>query len=330
MKTALVLGATGGVGGAVARSLAARGWTVNAMTRQPDAAARRTPMPVGVTWLRGDSMSAADVTRAAAGAELIFHGVNPPGYRNWKGLALPMLDATIAAAKATGARIVFPGTVYNFGPDAGEIAAEDAPQNPTTRKGAIRVEMEHRLETCGAPVLIVRAGDFFGDRVGNSWLAQGLIGSGRPLCKITYPGPHGVGHAWAYMPDLAETFVQLIERSDELGRFERFHFGGHWLNPGIEMAHAIRRVIGRPDMPIGALPWWALRLVGPFKETIREMMEMRYLWQRELRLDNARLTAFLGREPHTPLDEAMAAALRGLGVLDAKPGPSATASRAVV
>jgi hypothetical protein len=53
-----------------------------------------------------------------------------------------MLDSSIAAAKASGARILFPGTVYNFGPDAWPILREDSPQRPKTRKGAIRVEME--------------------------------------------------------------------------------------------------------------------------------------------------------------------------------------------
>jgi hypothetical protein len=43
-------------------------------------------------------------------------------------LLLPMLDNTITVARADGAGIVLPGTVYNFGPDAfpdlHDIAAE--------------------------------------------------------------------------------------------------------------------------------------------------------------------------------------------------------------
>jgi nucleoside-diphosphate-sugar epimerase len=46
------------------------------------------------------------------------------------------------------------------------------------------------------------------------------------------------------------------------------------------------------------------------------MLEMRYLWREAVRLDNARLTAVLGREPHTPLDEAVEATLMGLGCID--------------
>jgi len=75
---------------------------------------------------------------AADAADVIVHGVNPPGYRGWAQLVLPMIDNTIAAARASGARILLPGTLYNFAPDAGAGApiAENAPQRPLTRKGA--------------------------------------------------------------------------------------------------------------------------------------------------------------------------------------------------
>ncbi len=108
-------------------------------------------------------MNCDNVARAATGAAVIVHAVNPPGYQRWAELVLPMLDNTIAAAKTEGATIVLPGTVYNFGPDAFPFIDEDAPQRPVTKKGAIRVEMEARLQRAsreGARALIVRAGDF--------------------------------------------------------------------------------------------------------------------------------------------------------------------------
>lgn len=312
-RIALVIGATGGVGGATAAALLRHGWRVRALNRDPEAARRRAGL-AGLEWIGGDAMEPGDVTRAAEGVALVFHGANPPGYRNWAGLVLPMLESSLAAARKAGARIALPGTIYNYGPDAGASVAEDAPQNPETRKGRIRVEMERRLEESGVPALIVRAGDFFAPTAGNNWFAQGLVTPGRPLAAVTYPGAHDVGHQWAYLPDLGETFAQLLDRESELPRFARFHFGGHWLERGVEMAEAIRRVAGRPDLPIRSLPWWALRLAAPFNETLREMLEMRYLWRRPLRLTNARLTAFLGAEPHTPLDDAVRATLAGLKI----------------
>jgi len=137
-RTALVLGATGSIGGEVARQLAAHGWKVRALQRDPAALADRDER---FEWIRGDAMNRQDVIAAADGAQIILHAVNPPGYRNWAGLVLPMIDNTIAAARASGARIVLPGTVYNYGPNAFPVLRESSSQEPLTHKGAIRVEL---------------------------------------------------------------------------------------------------------------------------------------------------------------------------------------------
>ena len=54
----LVLGATGGIGGEVARQLRDRGWEVVAIHRN---AAQAREQRDGFTWVRGDAMTLADV-----------------------------------------------------------------------------------------------------------------------------------------------------------------------------------------------------------------------------------------------------------------------------
>ncbi len=310
-RLALILGATGGIGGATARRLLDGGWRVRALVRGD--ASRLDPRSEPVS---GDARDAAAVAAAAVGASAIVHAVNPPGYRDWAGQVLPMLDSTIAAARATGARVVLPGTVYNYGPDAFPLVAEDAPQRPVTRKGAIRVELERRLEALAAsgaaPVLIVRAGDFFGPGAANNWFAQGLVSPGARPRVVRQPGRRGVGHAWAYLPDVAETIARLLDRAD-LPALARYHLDGQWDADGRQMVEAIVRVLGDPAVPIRGLPWWQLRLAALVAETPRELMEMRYLWQHPLRLDHARLVATLGEEPRTPLVAAVRATLASLG-----------------
>ena len=251
-RTALVLGASGGVGGEVARRLLARGWTVRALHRDP---ARLSPSSglTGATWRRGDAMSGADVAAAAVGVSDIVHAVNPPRYRKWSKLVLPMVDNAIAAPRANGAKIVLPGTVYNFGPDAFPVLSETSPQNPVTVKGRIRVEMERRLHaaaSAGASVLIVRAGDFFGPSPSNSWFAQSLVKPGRAVTAISYPGRAGVGHQWAYLPDVAETIVRLLETNAPLEPFAVFHMEGHWDADSARMIEAIRAAAGDPNIKV--------------------------------------------------------------------------------
>ncbi|OIN54263.1 NAD(P)H-binding protein [Pseudomonas costantinii] len=318
MSKVLILGATGGIGGEVARQLSAAGWQVCALTRDVDKARSQN---AAFTWLKGDALNRQDVVAAARGCAVIVHAVNPPGYRNWAEWVLPMIDNSIAAAIGEGATIVLPGTVYNFGPDAFPVLQEDSPQHPQTRKGAIRVQLEQRLEEAsrqGARVLIVRAGDFFGARVANNWFAQGLVKPGKPVHAVSYPGAPGVAHQWAYLPDVARTMVELIERRATLEAFARFHMAGHTDADGTQMSRAIQQVVLRrtgQQPRVGRFPWWLLKLVAPFVVTVREMQEMRYLWQTPLRLDNKRLIKVLGKEPNTPLEQAVEATLVGLGCL---------------
>jgi nucleoside-diphosphate-sugar epimerase len=318
-RTALVLGASGGIGGAVAGALLRHGWRVIALTRAP----RKRIPPAGgdplaqATWIAGDASHGGTVHRAAQGVQAIVHAVNPPGYRRWGERVLPMIDNTIAAAKAAGARIVLPGAIYNYGPDAFPKLRETSPQNPRTANGRVRVELERRLEAAsqaGAPVLIVRCGDFFGPAPGNSWFSQSLVTPGKRLEAITFPGRRGVGHAWAYLPDAGETIARLLDRSDELEPFARFHFAGHWDPDGATMTRAIVAAIGRPEIVVKPLPWPLLALAGLFRETPRQIVKMRYLWRAPISLDNGKLVGFLGEEPHTPWPEAVAATLKALDV----------------
>jgi nucleoside-diphosphate-sugar epimerase len=313
-KIALVVGAAGGIGGATAAALARHGWSVRGLTRRP------RPRSADIEWINGDAMSATDVLRAARGASLIVHAANPPGYRDWDKVVLPMLDNAIAAAKAVKARIVLPGTVYNYGADAFPVLRESSPQHPSTRKGAIRVAMEKRLETAaadGAPALIVRAGDFFGpNTTGNSYFSAAMVQPGAPVKRIVDPARRGASHCWAYLPDVGETIARLIDRENELADFEVFHFAGHQLRAG-EMAAAIRRAAGQPRLRVWPFPWLLIVALQPFVRLFREMAEMRYLWRESMALDGGKLKAFLGDAlPATALDAAVRETLIGLGCVD--------------
>ncbi|MBP1861031.1 NAD(P)H-binding protein [Rhizobium herbae] len=314
-QTALILGATGGIGSAVARTLKARGWAIRALHRD---AAKVAPKSPDFEWVQGDAMNAGDVLAAARDASLIVHAVNPAGYRNWGTLVLPMIDNTIAAAKAVGATVLLPGTIYNFGPDAFPLLHEKSPQNPVTAKGKIRAELERRLERAsqdGVRVIVVRAGDFFGPGAANSWFSQGLVTPGKPVATVTYPGRKGTGHQWAYLPDVAETMARLVDRRKTLAPFAVYHMQGFWDEDGTRMVAAIRRASGNPDMKVKAFPWWMMPFVSPFVPLLKELREMRYVWQEPLRMPNDRLIAAIGAEPWTPIDAAVRASLADLGCL---------------
>src|SRR5688572_24084074 len=63
-RTALVLGATGGVGGETAAALLRHGWRVTALARD-SAKAAGAGVPAGITWTQGDALDQDSVIAGA-------------------------------------------------------------------------------------------------------------------------------------------------------------------------------------------------------------------------------------------------------------------------
>lgn len=317
MKTIAVLGAGGRLGRVVAKTFLDSGYRVIAVTRT----GRLHKELTGAEGRAADAMKREEVIRATNGADIIFNGLNPL-YTDWKEKCMVMAENVVAAAKAHGATQLFPGNVYCFGEPLARDMTESTPFTPSTRKGGIRVEMERRFERAaredGIQTIILRAGDFFGGSGTGSWFDL-VIAKNAGKGVTTWPGPDGLIHAWAYLPDLATTFVSLAGKRRELGRFEIFHFPGHTITGG-EMAAAIGRATGR-EQKISGMPWWAIRMGGAIIPMWREIAEMNYLWQAPHRLVSDRLEDVIGTVPHTPLDKAVAQALADIGVTTTADGP---------
>lgn len=71
-KQVLVAGATGGQGGAVARSLLDRGWAVRALVRDPEKPASKQLEALGAELAEGDLDDPASLREAARGAHGVF------------------------------------------------------------------------------------------------------------------------------------------------------------------------------------------------------------------------------------------------------------------
>jgi len=308
-KQVVVLGARGRLGWAVVQAFAKAGWQVVAQMRP--GATPHAAWP-GVTW---HACSMADIQHLAVavpGARVVVHAMNPSQYTEsaWAQEAPAMTAAAVDLAERLGALLLFPGNVYGFGAQMPPVLMPAAAQQPSHGMGRIRCGLESQLATAskrGLNVAIIRAGDFFGAGQG-TWLDRVMakdLGKGR----FTYPGGLDVPHAWAYLPDLAEVFVRVAQAwgPHAGGRIEMLHFAGHTLT-GREWLTALEAHGGK-RLDVGALPWWAMRLLALVKPEMATLVAMRYLWDCPHALDHHSLQALIGPEPHTPFAEALSRVL---------------------
>lgn len=297
-KTVLILGATGRLGHALLHAFRDAGWQVVAQGRGP----APDDLPSGIDYDRAP-LDPAYWSRRYPQASVVVHAINPH-YNRWDDEAIPALRAGIAIARSLKARLMFPGNVYNYAFPIPPVIGSDTPERTTTRKGAIRIEMERMLAAAVADSVrsvVLRAGDFIGAERPGTWFDLVVT---RDIRKGTlcYPGPLNVKHAWQDVDTLAMRFVQVAARESELPDFARFNVEGHAVT-GTKLLHSIQRAtfeLGlatqRYPLRIKAFPWPILVLGQWLVRSWREVLEMRGLWQQPHTLDGSALRAFLGDE----------------------------------
>jgi nucleoside-diphosphate-sugar epimerase len=278
----LILGASGKIGLNAARAFTNAGWTVRNYDRKSE-----------------------DMTAAAQGVDCIVNGLNPPNYHNWAKTIPAITKQVIAAAKASGATVIIPGNVYNFG-DAPGVWSETTPQRPNTIKGRIRVEMEDAYRASGVATIVLRAGNFIDPNRDDDVMGL-LYFRAIKKGKLTAVGKPDTQQALCYLPDWAEAAVQLAERRSELATFEDIPFPGHSFTV-LELRDVLQDHLGR-DIKIIGFPWWVFTLLSPFWELARELKEMQYLWNTAHQLSGDKFNRLLPDFVPTDLRRVMLAAL---------------------
>lgn len=292
-RTVLIMGASGASGSAFATAFANAGWTVRRYARGTDPA------------------------RAAEGAQMIVNALNPPAYHDWATQIPAITELAMTAARASGARVLIPGNVYVFG-DQPAPWSTATPRRPNTRKGLIRVQMEDAWRASNLPVTILRAGDFLDGTLPGQGFGQVAV-KGLARGKLTAMGDPSVPRAYAWLPDLGRAGAALAARTD-LPVFADIAFPGLTFSM-TDFAAEVGRQTGRTPR-IGQFPWWMARLASPFWELMRELSEMRYLYDHPHSLDGAQFDALLPGFRRATLAQVAAAYLAAAGVA-VRPGTTA-------
>lgn len=268
----LVLGANGGLGRNVVDAAREAGHEVIEFVRD----------------LNHDARNAEHIRRA--GGEVVFFCVNPR-FSRWLDDFPPLLQAAITACRASGARLVFPGNVWIYGPGDGREIDESRAPSPTSQRGRLRAEMEESVRTSGVRHAIVRLPEFYGPNVVS--LTARVFAAKK---HVAWPGDIDANVEIVYMPDAARAMVRVgcAENTDG----ETFHIPAARTTP-----RAFVRMAGKRAWSV---PPFALRIAGLFDETAAGAADIAHLWTDPVLLDGAKYRQWFGEIPMTPYEEGIA------------------------
>jgi UDP-glucose 4-epimerase len=286
----LVTGATGFVGHAVVRQLAADGHSVIGFAR--------TPWPCSCELRSGDILDQAALERAVEGADAVCHlaaltlvrqsFAEPVQYFRVNVVGtLNLLDAMNAEAQRSGRklRLVFASTGAVYGaPDAQPIteAQEPAPGNPYgASKLAAEAAIGYQAALGGISAVTLRtfnvagAVDGHGDPDTSRIIPKALLVAAGQADHLNVNGDGSAIREYTHVGDLARAYAAALDVADPAGH--RIYNVGSGVGVSVrEVIKAAERVTGR-SVPVQWRP--------PAAEP------------RELRADIARIRAELGWQP---------------------------------
>jgi len=291
---------TGQVGRTLAAHLTEMGLPVRAVSRS------RPSEPLdGVDWRRADASDPRAAADAAQGADVVYQCLNAP-YTDWPERFPPLQRGVMAAAEHTGALLVSLENLYGYGPTGGAAMTEDLPLAATTVKGRTRATMTEELLAAAdagrVRIAIGRASDFFGAGATESSLGERVFGNALAGKRADFIGNPDLPHTYSFIPDIATGLATL--GTDERAVGEVWHLPGPETVTTRQLLELVASELGHP-VGIRSLPKLAVRTLGLFNPTIRELVELSYEFEQPFVLDTSKYRSTFVTEP-TPLATAIA------------------------
>ncbi len=215
----LVTGATGLIGGAVARRFAAAGHDIVALARSDASAARLAEQ--GYATVRGDLDDAESVIAAGKIVDAVVHAASP-GDQNTAGADEAATDAIIAALRGSSRRFVYTSGCLLYGSTGDRPATEDDPLTPVDLV-RFRQDVEARVLAAaaeGVHPIVIRPGWVFGHHGGTAMM---MVASATQGGAARYVGDGQNRWTTVHADDLADLYLLALERAPAGSIFNGVH-----------------------------------------------------------------------------------------------------------
>jgi nucleoside-diphosphate-sugar epimerase len=304
MQKVAIFGAAGAIGRAVAPELERRGIAFRAVGRD------KAKLQAAFGQMKHAEIFDADLTdlrsagAAARGVDTIIYTVGVP-YNSFQ-LHPAMIGTAIEAATAMQvARLVLVSNVYSYGVPRTSHVSETHPREPQTRKGMFRKEQEdavldaHRKGRLQG--MVVRLPDFYGPHADLS-LANPVFHAAIEGKTANWLGPVNAPHEFVFVPDAGSAIADLAERPECYG--EAWNVAGPGEINAMDFITRVYRAAGRSPK-YRSVGRGMLKIMGWFNPVYRELLEMMYLTETPVLLDDSKLLAKIGAVHKTSYDDGI-------------------------
>lgn len=288
MNTIHVVTGAGPVGSTVAQQLAESGHHVRLLTRSGGG-----PEHPLIDRRRVDVSQPEALAEAFEGAVAVHHCIHGSAYnvRVWRAELPRAEQVVLEAAGRVGAVVVFPESLYSYGPVDGPIT-EDLPRTATTGKLGVRTDLIAQREASTTPTVSIAASDFYGPLVRNAHAGERLVPTVLAGKTMRVLGNLDQPHSFTYVPDLAAAMITAAAREDLWNSFLHAPTA-----PAVTQRRLVDMAAAAGDVRaprMSAIPVPVLRGMGLVSREMRELAETGYMFARPFVLDSAASEERLG------------------------------------
>jgi nucleoside-diphosphate-sugar epimerase len=215
----LVTGATGLIGGAVARCLAAAGHDVVGLARSEVSAVKLTDM--GYQTAHGDLEDAASIANAVRSIDAVVHAASPND-QNSQVYDEAATRAIIDALRGTSKRFLYTSGCFLYGATGDTPATEDSPLNPLELvrfRQALEAEILAAVDD-GVHGIILRPAWVYGN---HAWTTMMMYGSAQEHGAARYVGNGQNRWTCVHVHDLADLYLLALEKAPAASIFNGAH-----------------------------------------------------------------------------------------------------------
>ncbi|QBR02124.1 NAD-dependent epimerase/dehydratase family protein [Paraburkholderia pallida] len=233
----LVTGATGLIGGAVARRLMAGDHEVVGLARSETSASKLAGE--GFAVMHGDLADSASVASAARGVDAVIHAASP-GDQNTATYDKAATRSIIEALRGTGKRFIYTSGCLIYGSTGDTPATEDSPRKPLELV-RWREELEDEILAAAATGVhpsVIRPGWVYGNGGGAAMM---MYGAAREYGVARFVGDGRNRWSTVHADDLADLYALMLERAPVSSVFNGVHGAA---TPLIDIARAASEAAG--------------------------------------------------------------------------------------